>query len=282
MEYLLLVITIFFSSVQSIISKQYNIKSKKSNTFIYASAVSFFAMLFFIFSSGGKLEFNADIIFYSVTFAIAYGMALFGGTNAIRTGPLSITALISQCSLILPTLFGIVILKDNIEIYAYAGIIFLFVALILVNLKNEKMKFSPSWFFWVIISFFGNGMCSIVQKIQQMNFNGKYKSEFMIIALLIVTLITFIAGCKKSSEIKATVAECIKYAPFQGVANGIVNLLVMLLTALLPTALLFPSISAGGMVIMFVISLKIYEEKLSMMQTIGYLFGIISVILLNL
>jgi len=33
-EYLLLLITIFCSSAQSIISKQYNIKSKKTNSFI--------------------------------------------------------------------------------------------------------------------------------------------------------------------------------------------------------------------------------------------------------
>ena len=65
-------------------------------------------------------------------------------------------------------------------------------------------------------------------------------------------------------------------------ANGAVNLFVMLLTGLLPTAILFPSISAGGMAITFAIAILFYKEKLSKVQILGYMFGIISVVLLNI
>ena len=56
----------------------------------------------------------------------------------------------------------------------------------------------------------------------------------------------------------------------------------MMLTALIPTAILFPSISGGGIVLGFVLAVFAYKEKLSMLQVIGYFIGMISVILLNI
>lgn len=239
-------------------------------------------MLFFFLTSGGILNFNTGLLFYSAAFALAYGAALLGSVFSVSTGPLSITTLIMQCSLIIPTLLGIIFLKDNINIPGYAGITLLFIALILVNLKNEDMKFSPVWFLWITVGFFGNGMCSSIQKLQQLRFNGGYKSEFMIIALLIVSLFTFFIGLLKNENLKETVTGSLKYAPFHGFANGVVNLFVMLLTATIPTAILFPSISAGGMAIAFIISITVYKEKLSKAQICGYFTGIASVILLNI
>lgn len=59
------------------------------------------------------------------------------------------------------------------------------------------------------------------------------------------------------------------------------NYLVMVTSAMLPNAVLFPSISAGGIVLTFVCALTIYKEKLSKTQTVGYVLGIAAVVLLN-
>ena len=67
-----------------------------------------------------------------------------------------------------------------------------------------------------------------------------------------------------------------------GIANGIVNLLVMVLTGALPSVILYPSIAAGGIVIGYVVSVLVYKEKLTFMQNIGYIIGTVSVVLLNL
>jgi multidrug transporter EmrE-like cation transporter len=61
-----------------------------------------------------------------------------------------------------------------------------------------------------------------------------------------------------------------------------VNLLVMILSGLMPVSLMFPIISAGGIVAIFVISLVFYKEKLSRLQIIGYILGTVSVVLLNI
>ena len=144
------------------------------------------------------------------------------------------------------------------------------------------MKFTIKWIIYAIIAFVGNGMCSTFQKMEQIRFDGAYKNEFMIVALGIDFVILTMIVLVSKADIKSQLKGCSIYAPLAGIANGATNLLVMVLTALLPTAVLFPSISAGGIIIMFFISLLVYKEKISKQQMVGYIMGVSSVILLNL
>lgn len=210
-----------------------------------------------------------------------YGAALLGNNNALKTGSLSITALIMQCSLIVPTLYGIVLLKETIGVLGWIGIVLLLLALFLVNFSNEKVKISAKWLIWITIGFFGNGMCSVVQKKQQIKFDGGYKNEFMIIALLVVFVAFSVMGAVKSNGLKKDIKNSSLYALVHGVSNGAVNLLIMILIALMPTAIVYTTVSAGSMAAIFIVSLTIYKEKLTKTQTLGYLCGILSVILLN-
>lgn len=281
MQYFLLIMVIVLSSSQNIFQKQYNLKASKPNVFLFSTFTSLAALLFFVISSGFKLKFLAELIPYSAAFAISYSAATVGLMMAIRFGSLALTSLINSYSLIIPAMYGMIFLKEPVGVNAYAGIVLLLISLLLLNFKKENVKFSLKWVIAIIVAFVGNGMCSTTQKIQQLHFSGEYKSEFMIIALFIAALIQFIFAFREGG-IKREITSCAKLAMPNGIFNGIVNLLVMILTGLLPNAILFPSISAGGIILSCLIALLIYKEKLTRIQAVGYLLGIVSVILLNL
>jgi multidrug transporter EmrE-like cation transporter len=67
-----------------------------------------------------------------------------------------------------------------------------------------------------------------------------------------------------------------------GLANGLVNLFVMIASTIIPNSVMFPLISAGGIVLTWIISVFLYKEKLSMKQNIGLVLGIVSIVFLNL
>lgn len=173
-------------------------------------------------------------------------------------------------------------MKESLKQTAYVGIALLLISLYFINIKKESARFSAKWVFCLIFGFIGNGMCSTIQKMQQLACGGAYKNEFMIVALGIDFVILTMIVLVSKADIKSQLKGCSIYAPLAGIANGATNLLVMVLTALLPTAVLFPSISAGGIIIMFFISLLVYKEKISKQQMVGYITGVSSVILLNL
>ena len=80
--------------------------------------------------------------------------------------------------------------------------------------------------------------------------------------------------------------ENLRHARFTAVAagimNGIVNLLVMVLSGMMATSVMFPLISAGGIVVTYIVSRFFYKEKLTKIQFAGFLTGLASIVFLNI
>ena len=64
--------------------------------------------------------------------------------------------------------------------------------------------------------------------------------------------------------------------------NGLCNLLVMLCSVLMSASVMFPIISAGGIILTAIVSVLFYKEKLTRMQYAGFVLGILAIVLLNL
>ena len=294
MQYLILVLVVISMTLNSVAQKQYDIRAKKQNTFLFMSVFIFVAMLFFVVSSGFKLNFTLAVLPYSIAFATVYSLSLLTGFMAIKYGPLSITMLVIAYSLIIPTFYGMIFLKEPIGVTAYVGIAMIMVSLLLVNFPKKaksseangekSTKITLKWVLIVVCAFFVNGLNSVVQKEQQMKFDGAYKSEFMIVGLLLSAVVlfacSFIGDGRK--EFLPKLKQSIPYGVMGGVANGVMNLGVLILTGAIPNAILFPSISGGGVILGFLVSTFIYKEKLSLLQTMGFVIGTVSVVILNL
>ena len=280
MQYFLLIAVVVFVSAQNIIQKQYNIKSEKPNVFLFSAVTVLAALAFFLIRSRFKIDVSIELIPYSLGFALVYTIATVSIVLAIRYGSLGITMLVISYSLVIPMLYGVLILKEKIGMLAYIGIGLLLISLFLLNAKKEKVRFSFQWLLALVGAFMGNGLCSTIQKMQQLEFNGDYKNEFMIVALAISAVILLLAAMIQKGGLSAEKRIC--YAIPVGIANGMANLLVMLLTSRIPNAILFPVVSAGGIALSFAAAVFVYHEKISPMQYVGYAMGTASVILLNL
>lgn len=283
MKYLLLVMQIVLLSLENVFFKQYSLRTKKTNLFLYSTILSITAMLFFLILSKFHLDFKFELLPYSVVFAIFIALTPVFQIYAVMNGSMAITSLAMSYSLIIPTIHGVVFLNEDIGINAYIGFVLLLTSIFMLNAKKEdNIKISIKWLISVFMVFAGNGLSSVVIKMQQLEFNENYKNEFMIITFLVAAILSFMMAIFKKDNLKQELKECFKWAVCNGTANGGVNLLTLILTGLIPSAILFPSVSAGGIALTFVIAVLIYKERLSKVQLIGYMLGIASVILLNL
>ena len=286
---LLLTASVIGCTIQQVAKKAYN-KKIAGGTFTFTALSILFALIVFIISAGGKFDFNAAILPYAIAFAISYGAASIGSFLAIGTGPLSITSLIVSYSLIIPTIYGL-ISGDTPSPFLFVGLGLLFISLFLVNIekKGEEKKISLKWIIFLLIAFIGNGTCSTVQTIQQdvfiteQNPNG-YKSEFMIIALIISFVsIAIVSLISERKDLGKKIITGAHWYIICGLANGLVNLFViMLANPKYPTSIVFPVISAGGIITSALAGIIIYKEKLSVMQIIGMVLGTASIVFLNL
>ena len=64
--------------------------------------------------------------------------------------------------------------------------------------------------------------------------------------------------------------------------NGVCNFLVMILAVKMDASIMFPVMSAGGIVVTGLVSVFIYKEKLSRGQYAALVLGITSVVRMNI
>ena len=281
---LLLLLVVVFVSAQQVTKKGFSGRvSGGAMTFSAASCAA--ALVVFLITSGGKLEITTAYLGYAVLFALSYGAAVVFGVLAVQTGPLSLTSLLTSFSLLVPTFYGIVVLNEPVSVTLYVGLALLMIALVLINLekKGEKKQITLRWVVYVLLGFVGNGACSTVQKVQQLAHNGAYKSETMIVALcMCIVGMGICALVMERGQIKESLKKGVVFYVPCGLANGVVNFMMILLATRMDASVMFPVISGGGIVLAFLISILFYKEKLSRWQILGSALGLVSVVLLNL
>ncbi len=280
--YLLLLLVPLVSCCQSIAQKQYNLKYKTPNVILFSAITSVIALLFFIVTSGFDLHFSRQLIPYALGFAVSYASAWVTTVLAVRYGLMAISSLIVSCSLIFPTVYG-VILGEPVTAKVIIGMALIFAAIVLVNLKfNEKGNFSLKWLVCVMVAFLGNGVCAITQNMQKRALGDSYTHEFMIIALAAASVMLTAYAAFTTKTFMRDLKECLPYSAANGIANAIVNFLMLVIIGNIPNTILYPTNAALGMIFTFLLAFIRYKERFSLPQYIGYALGMASIIMLNI
>ena len=284
MHILCLLAVILGLTVQDVAKKSY-CRRVTDGVYSFSAAAAGMSMVFFLLFTGGSFSFTAQILPYSIVFAVTYSTAVIFSLLAVSTGPLALTALVVSCSLLLPTVYGLVFLNEPVSAFLFIGVVCLLGALILINLekKGEPRQITPKWLLYVFLAFAGNGVCTITQKVQQMGDAAAYKNEFMLLGLALSSAFLFAAAfLRERRGIWKHLKSGLPWYSIFGGANGVVNLCVLILAKDMPASVMFPVISAGSIVVTFFVSIFLYKERLSVWQTVGVALGALSVVFLNL
>ena len=280
--YLLMLGIPLMNCLQSVSQKQYNLKYEKPNVILFSAVTSMIALCFFLVTSRFQLSFDARLIPYSLGFAVGYSAGWVGTVLAVRYGLMAISSLIVNCSLIFPTAYGIM-LGEPVTPLLLTGVALLLASFVLVNLKFEEgSRFSWKWFGCVMVAFFGNGLCAVTQNMHKRALGDAYGDEFMIIALAAASAMLLVIAMLTSRDIRGDFKGCVPYSALNGVSNGIINFLVLILIGNVPNTVLYPTNAATSMIAAFLLSYIVYKERFSKVQYIGYALGIVSIVMLNI
>lgn len=287
MEILYLALATFSRSGQQVAQKEYAKRSKNSS-FLYSLIAVLVAIIFYfllpIFTGTG-LYFNLNILVYSLLFALTFIVSMVTGFLAIRTGSLSLSSLINQYSLIVPALYGIFFLAEPTQTTLFIGIGLFVLSLLLINLKTGQKgtKITLVWIIYAALSFISNGACATIINVQQRDFNGMFKSEFMIIGLAVSALVLIALSLSfERKDIIYNVKKAGVFGAIGGAFNGLNNFMIMLLAVMLPASVAYPVMSASATVLTTLIAFIFYKEKMSIVQLVGIALGIGAIVMLNL
>ena len=282
MNYLLLLLIVVFCTGQNITKQLYN-RRCTGGVYYFSGMIALFAMLFFVVTNR-DWSFRPQQLIPAAAFALAYASATLFMVLAIKHGSLALTSLFNSYSLLIPSFYGILFLKEPVGWPLILGFILLAISLWLTNYQKSSTPISIVWVIFVLLAFLGNGMCSTVQKAEQQVFAQSEQNMIMILALGMVAIILLgISLCtRERTEWKSCSAAGIPLALLCGLMNGAVNALVIYLNQRLPASVMFPVISAGVLILIMPYSVFVCRERFSRNQWLGFAAGVASVILLNL
>ena len=128
-----------------------------------------------------------------------------------------------------------------------------------------------------------SGGLGIVQKLQQKSVYAEQKSLFLLIAFilasaasLLIALLSKEDNAPKPSKEKLAAASCI------GVCFGCCNLVNTTLAGRLPSALFFPTLNIGVILLSTVLGVLVFKEKLTKKDYSVLLLGGAAILLLNI
>lgn len=287
MEYLCLIGSIFFVAFVSIWGGFYNRKNdgKKGASSLYNLLIIGTVFLCWLILFLTDLQVEWSVLPYAVLFGIFYAVCAIATIYALKTGPILLTSLMLQLSLIAVAIWGFLNGWQEPTWLTWLGLVLVVVALwlCLYSGKKDENKISIKWLIFVALMFFGNAGCSITQKTQQMAYDGKYGNFLMVTAMVIglaTCMVLFLRDDK--SESKEILKTSWVFPVVAGAGNVLLNLAVMYMaTSTLSPSLIYPVMAVGSLIVTTLFSAFVFKEKMRWWQWIGVAVGMVATAVLS-
>ncbi len=240
-------------------------------------------------------------ILSAALFGVIFSMTVFLNLVALEYGPLSITNLIVNFSLVVPLVYAAIAYNETLTTPRIIGLALFVVCMFLfANPKGERGEGTRSTLKWILLSALAlmcNGMLAVIQRAYAMETDNVYATPFLMFGYLFATVTSILLGLilhlknRRSSPTVAVIPSTegggrryalVGWALLVGAANFGLNLVVTLLATRMPAAIVYPVIQGGGPIIVTVASRILFKEKISPIKLFAILLGCAAIVLLNL
>ena len=288
MPYLYLVLATFGIASTNIIAAFYNRKNADEKntaslyTFLVNACIFVCWLIMFLFDR----TYDFAVLPYAFLIAVCFAMCMIGNIYALKTGPVVLTSLALQLSLVGVTAWGLIFWDTKFTWLTAVGLVLIIISLwlCLYNGKADDKKISWKWIVFALMAFVGNAASSITQRTQQTKFDGQYANFLMVVATFFAAAICFVLYlCSEKGDTKKLVKTSWYYPVAGGVMNVMLNICVILLaTSTLSPSIIYPVLAVGGLIIVTVFSKYVFKEDMRWWQWIGVLVGTVAVGILSI
>ena len=291
-NYVLLSISMLCALIGNIIKKYSTSRFESKNTMrlVFNSVVSLSCVTVFLLISGIP-KISGFTLMLGILFGIITALQFVFSLMSYESGPFSYTSVIVSLSTIIPALSGYFIWKESIAPIQIVGIgLMLLCFLLSVDFSKNEKKAPRSWFLYVFLTFFATGLIGVMQKWHQ---SSEYKEEldgFLIIAFSCSFLFSLTGAIissqkqKRDQEAKPFSRDITVLAVMLMICCGICaaanNKMNLFLSGVMDSAIFFPVVNGGGMILSTITSLLLFKEKFSIQKWGGIAIGVVAVILI--
>lgn len=289
MDYLFLVGAVFLIASISVLAGFYNRRTEKYKdssplyTLIFISSVLCY---WFVMLCIDGFAMDVRVIPYSLIFSAGYTTCIVSLVLALKCGPVGLTSLFLQLSIISATIWGFFFWDTEATPLVIIGLVLVVLSiwLCLYEGKGTDKRINLKWILFISLAFFGNAAGTITQKTQQLKFNGEYGSFFMFTAMIFAFIYCVFAYLKSDkSDSKKIMRSSSPFPIAAGVFNGTSNLFIIILaTSPISPSLVYSVIGVGGLMVTTLFSLLVFKEKMNAAKWAGLIIGTIAIGMLSI
>ena len=264
---------------------------------LYNALTAIVCSLTLLALSGGKLSVSPFTVFLAVIFGLVTVVQQVANSAALASGPLAYTSVIGSMSTVITAFSGLIFFGESISATQIIGIVLMLFCLILSVKKDtaDEKKAAARWLILCFITCFATGGIGILQKLHQ---SSDYKDEltaFLIIAfafsfvfsaanIAVIKLRAIKSGTGKVVFLKKKPSLPILIAFFAvaGIGVALNNMINLYLSGEVPSAIFFPIVNGGGLILTTLASVFFFRERLTRLQWVGIALGFVATLLLCL
>ncbi|HIU47289.1 MAG TPA: hypothetical protein IAC59_08550 [Candidatus Fimadaptatus faecigallinarum] len=253
-----------------------------------AIALTFCAGALAVAGGIGTLSGGAWLL--ALAFAITFDVTVVLIVISMSMGPMGATVLIINMSMMLPVTAGLVVWGEQLTLLKGLGIACMLLVLILSALGSggDSKRGGVKWLALTIITMISNGVLSIQQKMLSMYFPNDGVLEFSFGAFGLASLICWLAvalfklrGASYQPWLshRAALTLCAAGVGF-GTAGG--NTFQLMSLAMLPAIVAFPLVQGSVVLALWVLSLIVYRDKVTLPGILSLVAGIAGIVMLSI
>lgn len=287
MAYFLLFTSVLIEVLKNIYLNHFGKDCTKTPRDAYLfNAVSTLGGLVLLICIGPEFKISSYSMMMAVCFALISAIAQFSLLMSMACGSMSYSVLFSYLGLLIPTGYSM-IRSRNVTLCQIIGLLLMILTLYLgIGVKNDT-KITLKWIVYSAISFVAWGMVGLVQVLHQSScYKGEINGFLIWSFLFMVILFGVMYLCMKRRQTEAPhyilKSKDTVFVLIAGLFVGATNKINLYLSGVLPGIILFPIVNGGVIILSGIASVLLFKEKLSKMQILGIVTGIISICLLGI
>ena len=275
-----------------IFKKVYSNRSNGGMTGVYVySALGCIVSAIVLLLWGGFDGFSTFTVVLGLLFGLAISLGEIFMIKALRSGPMSFTMVIVSCSTVFTALSGFFFFEEKIGVFQLVGIAFMLGSFVFATEKKDgDKKGGFVWLLFSFLAFFCSGAIGFMQKTHQTSELHKGEINSFLIISFVVSFAFALALAlismnkegnglveKKNGKVYWLLLAIMVASGICVAANHKFNLA---LSGEIPSAVFFPIVNGGNLVLTTLAALIVFKEKLTKRQWIGVILGIASVLFL--
>lgn len=261
--------------------------AKQKNVFSFNFFCSVIWIIILTLFNKGQLNLSDEVIFWGTLYGITQVLFLVFKTKAMSSGPVSVTTLIGNCSLLLSTSVSVIAWHESISILQIAGITVLLLSVFLCSYSKSENASQKNWRLYSTFFFIFAAAVGIVFKCFSKSASKDNVGDMMLTAAVVMSVILFILSAFKEPKNKRK--QLINFDRryiFTIIGSGalscLYNRLNITLSGRLPGAFFFPAFNGGTIVLSALLARFLLKENITKKQAAGLILGTISIIIIGI